>query len=161
VPFAALTHLFCWDNRAPVAEIERLVMDSTASNEECQFLQGPGDSTFAIEYRAYVPDERFQYSHGIGWIRGEPLGHERRRRHAGDTGEPGQRRRAPAPPINAAATFALMLARPDLDPPQVLERCSFAVTLTTYAKTTNGSNLGYSSYDQEVAAFALQIVPAA
>jgi hypothetical protein len=70
VPFAALTHLFCWDNRAPVAEIERLVMNSTASNEECQFLQGPGDSTFAIEYRAYVAEERFQYGHGISWIRG-------------------------------------------------------------------------------------------
>ena len=27
VPFAALTHLFCWDNRPPVADITRLVMN--------------------------------------------------------------------------------------------------------------------------------------
>jgi hypothetical protein len=161
VPFAALTHLFCWDNRAPVAEIERLVMDSTASNEECQFLQGPGDSTFAIEYRAYVPDERFQYSHGIGWIRG--LNHSATNGGEGTLATPASPANVgepPAPPINSGSNaFSLMLARPDLDPPQVLERCSFAVTLTTYAKTTNGSNLGYSHYGQEIAAFALEIEP--
>jgi len=161
VPFAALTHLFCWDNRAPVAEIERLVMNSSASNEECQFLQGPGDSTFAIEYRAYVPDDRFQYSHGIGWIRG--LNHSATNGGEGTLATPASPTNVgepPAPPINSGSNaFSLMLARPDLEPPQVLERCSFAVTLTTYAKTTNGSNLGYSAYDQETAAFALEIEP--
>ena len=50
VPYAALTHLFCWDNRPPVADITQLVKDGIASLEECQFLQGPGSSTFAIEY---------------------------------------------------------------------------------------------------------------
>jgi len=159
VPFAALTHLFCWDNRAPVADIERLVMNSTASNEECQFLQGPGDSTFAIEYRAYVAEERFQYGHGISWIRG--LNHS-----ASNGGEgvlatplsPANVGKPPSPPVNSGSNaFSLMLARPDLVPPEVLQRCSFAVTLTTYAKTTNGSNLGYSWYDQETAAFALEI----
>ena len=159
VPFAALTHLFCWDNRAPVANIERLVMNSTASNEECQFLQGPGDSTFAIEYRAYVAEERFQYGHGISWIRG--LNHTSTNGGEGVLAtplSPANVGKPPALPVNSGSnTFSLMLARPDLDPPQVLERCSFAVTLTTYAKTTNGSNLGYSYYGQETAAFALEI----
>jgi hypothetical protein len=38
----------------------------------------------------------------------------------------------------------------------VLQRCSFAVTLTTYAKTTNGENFNYPQA-QETAAFALAI----
>src|SRR6185295_9337515 len=159
VPFAALTHLFCWDNRAPVADITRLVMNGTASDEECQFLQGPGDSTFAIEYRAYVPDERFQYAHGIGWLRG--LNHSPSNGGEGTLAtplSPSNVGKPPAAAINSGSdTFTHMLSRPDLDPPAVLERCSFAVTLTTYAKTTDGSNLGYSRYDQETAAFALEI----
>ena len=38
VPFAALTHLFCWDNRGPEADITRLVKDVAASVADCQFL---------------------------------------------------------------------------------------------------------------------------
>lgn len=166
VPFAALTHLFCWDNRPPVANIERLVMDSTASNEKCQFLEGTGNSQFAIEYRAYVAEQRFQFGHGIGWLRG--LNHSADNGGEGtlttplsptNVGEP------PAAAVNSGSnSFELMLT--EIDPPypstpmntrRVLQRCSFAVTLTTYAKTTNGANLGYYHYDQETAAFALAI----
>ena len=67
----------------------------------------------------------------------------------------------PALPVDSGSnTFALMLdAAGSRSAGQVLERCSFAVTLTTYAKTTNGSNLSYSYYGQETAAFALEIEP--
>ena len=71
----------------------------------------------------------------------------------------------PAAAVNSGSnSFELMLT--EIDPPypatpmntrRVLQRCSFAVTLTTYAKTTNGANLGYYHYDQETAAFALAI----
>jgi hypothetical protein len=159
VPFAALTHLFCWDNRAPVADITRLVMNGNASDEECQFLHGPGSSTFAIEYRAYVPDERFQYAHDISWVRG--LNATAANGGVGTLATPLSPTNAGKPPalaVNSGSnTFEQMLTRLDApNPPVVLERCSFAVTLTTYAKTTNGENLGYP-YAQEPAAFALAI----
>lgn len=162
VPFGALTHLLCWDNRPPVADITRLVKGAVPSNEECQFLQGPGDTNFAIEYRAYVPDARFQHSHGISWLRGlnasaanGGLGTLPTPLSPTNVGEP------PAVPVvSGGNTFAQMLTRLDPpNPPAVLPRCSFAVTLTTYAKTTNGENMSFP-YAQETAAFALAIGPA-
>ncbi len=164
VPWAALTHLFCWDNRPPVADITQLVMDGMASLEDCQFLQGPDKSTFAIEYRAYVPDQRFQYSHGVGWLRGlnasvanGGLGTLPTPLSPSNVGVP------PAAAVNSGSnTFALMLTRHNLPPmlpaTEVLPRCSFAVTLTTFAKTTNGESFHYP-HAQETAAFALQIGP--
>lgn len=159
VPFAALTHLFCWDNRLPVADITRLVMNGVASDEECQFMSGSGNSTFAIEYRAYVPDQRFQYSHGIGWLRG--LNASAANGGVGTLQTPLSPANVGKPPtlpvISGSNTFEHMLTRLDPpNPPTVLNRCSFAVTLTTYAKTTNGEDLSYP-YGQETAAFALSI----
>ena len=159
VPHAALTHLFCWDNRAPVADITQLVRNGVASSDECQFLQASPNSTFALEYRAYVPDERFQFSHGIGWVRGlnasaanGGVGSLPTPLSPGNVGKP-----PAAPVISGSNTFELMLTRLDApNPPTVLQRCSFAVTLTTFAKTTNGENLNYP-HTQETAAFALSI----
>lgn len=159
VPHAALTHLFCWDNRRPVADITQLVMNGTPSAEECQFLEGPPASTFAIEYRAYVPDERFQQDHTIGWVRG--LNHSVANGGEGTLATPLSPANAGEPPAlpvqSGSNSFALMLTR--LNPPDdpvVLERCSFAVTLTTRSKTTNGEYFGYPEAS-ETAAFALAI----
>jgi hypothetical protein len=159
VPFAALTHLFCWDNRAPEADITRLVENGMASDEECQFLAEPGTSTFGVEYRAYVPDERFQYRHEISWIRG--LNGSAANGGVGSLPtplSPTNVGKPPDPPENSGTnTFQLMLTRINpVPPPTVLERCSFAVTLTTQAKTTDGASFSYP-YDTETAAFALQI----
>jgi hypothetical protein len=159
VPYAALTHLFCWDNRPPKADITRLVMDGDESNEECQFLEGPEGSTFAVEYSAFVPDPRFQYGHSIGWLRGlngtvanGGIGTLPTPLSPTNAGQP------PALPVDSGSnTFELMLTRLDApNPPVVLQRCSFAVTLTTLVKTTNGEYLGYPQA-QETAAFALAI----
>ena len=164
VPYAALTHLFCWDNRLPVANIERLVEDGIASAEECQFLEQPAESTFGVEYRAYVPDERFQLQHAISWVRGlngSPanggVGTLATPASPSNVGEP------PDLPINSGTnTFEHMLTRIDAPGPPpvttVLERCAFAVTLTTWSKTTDGENFGYP-HASETAAFALQIEP--
>ena len=157
VPFAALTHLFCWDNRAPRADITRLVKDGVASNEECQFLLGTNGSTFGIEYRAYVPDERFQQDHSIGWVRG--LNGSAANGGAGslstlspaNTGEP-----PAASGFSGTNTFETMLTRVDQGVPTVLPRCAFAVTLTTRSKTIVSGSLGFP-FAQETAAFALEI----
>ena len=160
VPFAALTHLFCWDNRPPVADITRLVKNGAASDEECQFLAGPGTANFAIEYRAYVAQERFQHSHGIGWLRG--LNGSAANGGAGTLGtiSPANVGKPPAAAgTSGSNSFATMLTR--LDPPNpsvVLPRCAFAVTLTTFAKTTNGGDYTYP-HVSETAAFALAIEP--
>ncbi|HSU99631.1 MAG TPA: hypothetical protein VLI91_05955 [Roseiarcus sp.] len=159
VPFAALTHLFCWDNRPPVADITRLVMNGAASDEECQFLEGPATSQFAVEYRAYVADQRFQEGHSIGWLRG--LNASAANGGVGSLPTPLSPDNVGKPPALPATsgsnTFELMLTRLDApNPPVVLPRCSFAVTLTTYAKTTNGENFSYP-FGQETAAFALAI----
>ncbi|NOT87475.1 MAG: hypothetical protein HOP03_04760 [Lysobacter sp.] len=159
VPFAALTHLFCWDNRPPVADILQLKINNITSNEECQFWHGPGDSTFAIEYSAYVPDERFQYAHDIAWLRG--LNASAANGGIGALPTPLSPANAGKPPslpaISGSNTFEQMLTRLDApNPPTVLSRCAFAVTLTTYAKTTNGEDLSYP-YAPETAAFALAI----
>jgi hypothetical protein len=160
VPFAALTHLVCWDNREPVADITRLVFNNVASDAECQFLVGDGNATFGVEYRAYVPDQRFQNAHGIEWIRG--LNASVTNGGVGSLGtfSPSNVGKPLDPPVNSGTnTFELMLTRLDPPaPPTVLEKCSFAVTLTTYAKTTDGASFSYP-YNSETAAFALEKAP--
>jgi hypothetical protein len=158
VPFAALTHLFCWDNRVPVADITGLV-STVASDEECQFLVGTPASTFGIEYRAYVPDERFQENHSIGWVRG--LNGSAGNGGAGSLATPSPMNvgQPPALPANSGTnTFQQMLTR--IDPATglvtVLDKCAFAVTLTTSSKTTNGESFAYPQ-NHETAAFALEI----
>ncbi|MCI0606652.1 hypothetical protein L0156_27015 [bacterium] len=160
VPFGALTHLFLWDNRPPVSDITRLVKSGVPSAEECQFLEGNKNATFGIEYRSYAPDQRCLYDQDINWLRGLN----------GSSANGGVGTLAtPAPPVNVGQpmagpglsgtnTFELMLTR--LDPPNqptVLDKCSFAVTLTTWSKTTDGQTHYPYPYTQETAAFALEI----
>lgn len=160
VPYAALTHLVCWDNRAPRADITRLVKDGVASNEECQFLVGTNGSTFGIEYRAFVPDERFQQSHTIGWVRG--LNGSAANGGVGSlsTASPANVGEPPAlPAMSGTNTFQTMLTRLDplgVDPPVVLERCAFAVTLTTRSKTIVSGSLSFP-HVQETAAVAIAV----
>jgi hypothetical protein len=162
VPFGALTHLFLWDNRPPVSDITRLVKSGVPSSEECQFLEGAADATFAVEYRSYLPDPRCLFDQSIGWVRG--LNGSAANGGAGSLGTPtppvnvGQ---PPAGPANSgSSTFEQMLTRLDPpNPPAVLAKCSFAATLVTWSKTTNGENFGYP-HSSETAAFALEITPA-
>jgi hypothetical protein len=74
------------------------------------------------------------------------------------TSSPSNVGKPPALPVNSGTnTFALMLTRINPDASTtLLEKCSFAVTLTTYAKTTNGASFSYP-YKSEAAAFALEI----
>ncbi len=162
VPFAALTHLFCWDNRVPRADITRLVIGGTASDEECQFGVGAANSTLGIEYRAFVPDQRFQQDHSIRWVRG--LNGSAANGGVGglSTASPANVGEPPALPQNSGTnTFETMLTRLDdtapFGDPTVLTRCAFSLTLTTRSKTIDSGSLNYP-HAQETAAFALEIV---
>jgi len=164
VPFAALTHLFCWDNRVPRADITRLVIGGTASDEECQFGVGPANSTMGIEYRAFVPDERFQYEHSITWVRGLNGSAANGGTGSMSTASPLNVGEPPALPQNSGTnTFETMLTRldddgvPPVEAPTVLTRCAFSLTLTTRSKTIDSGSLSHP-YAQETAAFALQII---
>lgn len=152
VPFAALTHMFWWDNQALEATINWLNKDGLVFSEECLFLQGTAASTFGIGYRAYHPNAMFQLHHGISWQRG--LGFA-----AGATGtllasSPFNVGQPPAAPGNSPTnTFAQML-RTDLDPTRT--KCAFTVFLGISSKTTDGDYLGNGSLTRS-AAFAIEI----
>jgi hypothetical protein len=152
VPFAALTHMFWWDNQPLQASINWLNKDGLVFSEECLFLLGTAASTFGIGYRAYHPNEMFQLSHGISWQRG--LGSA-----AGATGtllaaSPFNVGQPPAAPGNSPTnTFAQML-RTDLDPTR--KKCAFTVFLGISSKTTDGDSLGNGSITRS-AAYALEI----
>ena len=157
VPYAALTHMFWWDNQALVAQINYLNKDGLVYSEECLFLLGTASSTFGIGYRAYHPDVLFQLAHSISWQRGVPPVPL----HVPDdstgsllvsasdnVGQP------PALPGNSPTnTFAQML-RTDLVPDR--KKCAFTVFLGISSKTTDGEYLGNYGITR-TAAFAIEI----
>jgi hypothetical protein len=64
-----------------------------------------------------------------------------------------------APALSGTNTFQTMLTRLDpleVDPPVVLQRCAFAVTLTTRSKTIVSGSLSFP-LAQETAAVAIAI----
>jgi hypothetical protein len=143
VPFAALTHMFWWDNRPSTGHIYDLRLNGVENSEECQFLVGTPSSTFSSGYRAYHPNELFLLNYSLWWRRG--LG--------GPSGTLiASSDNAGAPPaalaVSPAATFATMLGTHN--------RCSFSLNLHVNVKTTNGSGIltGLDADDQ--AAFALE-----
>ena len=143
VPFAALTHMFWWDNREAIAEIDDLRMNGAPSAEQCQFLEGPGGSTFSVGYRAYHPEPMFLLNHSLWWRRG--LG--------GPTGylvNASPFNVGPAMGVSPTETFANMLGSE--------AKCSFSLNLYVNVKTFNGFGTldGYDDWDY--AAFALEIV---
>jgi len=152
VPFAALTHLFWWDNRPLVAEIVNLNKDGLLFNAECLFFQGTASSTFGIGYRAYHQNEMFQLNHSISWRRG--LGSA-----AGSTGNllaSSSVNVGKPPPMTGNSptnTFAEML-RIDLNPNR--KKCAFTVFLLISAKTFDGE-VTVTPNVQDTAAFAIEI----
>ncbi|HEV2828805.1 MAG TPA: hypothetical protein VGW76_14500 [Pyrinomonadaceae bacterium] len=152
VPFAALTHMFWWDNSDLFAQIVNLIKDGLIFNSECLFLGGAPTSTLGIGYRAYHPNEMFQLSHSISWQRG--LGSA-----AGATGtllgssSANVGKPPDGPGTSPTNTFAEML-RTDLEPTR--KKCAFTVFLTIYSKTTDGDSLGNGGITR-TAAFAIDI----
>ncbi len=146
VPFAALTHMFWWDNRHAHANIVDLRKDNVPSNAQCQFILGTDNSQFSIGYRAYHDQPMFLLDHRIWWKRG--LG--------GSTGiltspnpnhnnvgvPPG------GPHQSGSDTFSHML--------NGFSKCSFTVNLHSNVKTFNGIGTLDSLDGWDSAAFALE-----
>lgn len=153
VPFAALTHMMWWDNRAAVADIVDIRLNGSPSSDQCQFLEGGAGATVQIGYRAYHPQPgspSFLHNHslvitrglnGPSWQVANPGGAE--------VGEP------PAP-VHASVSKTLG----DLlgDEPAGHQKCAFAVRLSAHVKTTNGSGTLTDLNRSETAAFAAEIV---
>jgi hypothetical protein len=152
VPFAALTHMFWWDNRPVFVHIDDLRMNGLVFNDECLFLEGLPGSTFGIGYTAYHENEMFQLNHTIWWKRGLSGG-------SGfllDTSaiESTQNIGLPPPPgASPTATFATML---DIADDPLRTKCAFTVFLDIAGKMTDGDDLGFPTA-HDTAAFALEI----
>lgn len=156
VPYAALTHLFWWDNRVLTTKIEDLRKNGVPSSEECQFLQKPAtatDALFSTGFRAYhqqhgtsVPD--FLMSWKLKWKRG--LG------GAQDTLDSGVDSVGfgANPEISAAEQFSTMLNL-GLPAGQTNAKCTFSLMLFAAAKTWNGSDYVEPNALKDVASFAL------
>lgn len=143
VPYAALTHMFWWDNSASTAHIEDLRLDGVASTAECQFLVGTASSTFSSGYRAYHPNEMFLLNYTLWWRRGLGGPSGTLITSADNAGKP-----PAAVAVSPPVTFGSMLGPYD--------RCSFSLNLHVNVKTTNGSGiLTYLDADDQ-AAFALE-----
>jgi hypothetical protein len=149
VPFAALTHMFWWDNREATARIIDLRVNNVPNTAECQFLTGAAGTTFSIGYRAYHPNPLVLLDHRIWWRRGlgGPSGiltnpHP----NPENVGVP------PALPhpsgTNSFGTMLAGLATP---------KCSFTVNLHVNVKTFNGIGTLNGLDDWDQAAFALEI----
>jgi hypothetical protein len=140
VPFAALTHMFWWDNRRAEADIIDLRHNGAPSMLQCQFLEGPGTDTFSVGYVAYHPEPMFLLNHSLWWQRGlgGPTGYLVN--HSPNNVGPGLG-------VSPTATFAAMLG------PE--QKCSFSLHLYANVKTTNGFGTLDALDDWETAAFAL------
>ncbi len=145
VPFAALTHMFWWDNRRAECQIVDLRKDHIPSTEECQFIDGVGSSLFSVGYRAYHPNPMFQLNHSMNWHRG--LGGTWGTIIAADPNNEGQ---PPAPPVDSpTTTFSTMLGSHI--------RCAFTVNLGIAVKTWNGGGRLYTLDDSDQASFVLEV----
>ncbi len=146
VPFAALTHMFWWDNRQAHANIVQLIAGSSPSNAQCQFISGTDTTQFRIGYRAYHDQPMFLLDHRVWWKRG--LG--------GSTGiltvpnpNPNNVGIPPGPTHQSGSnTFATML--------NGFSKCSFTVNLYVNVKTFNGIGTLDSLDGWDYAAFALE-----
>ena len=157
VPFAALTHLFWWDNRKAKAEIVDLRVAGSPSTAECQFLTASGATGFSIGYRAYHPEPMFLLDHRAWTRRG--LGGPVRYLTVLD----------PAPDANPNVS-PRNVGVPPAGPQQGLERrfddlldgvpdgkCSFSANLHVNVKTFNGIGTLNSLDAWDQAAFALEL----
>lgn len=153
VPFGDCAHIF-WVNNTPVAgDIIDLRKDHVPSSDECQFMSGPGNTTFSVGFSAYHVDgvttgggvgdtNSFMRGYGLTWQRGlnGPVG----------TLETGTSDRGEPPSIAESNTldFASMLG--------VHRRCTFSVHLHVGGKHQNGGSFIYSYDYHETASFALE-----
>jgi hypothetical protein len=152
VPFAGLTHMMWWDNRKAVADIVDIRLNTVASSDECQFLEGGPLATVEIGYRAYHPQPgtpSFLHFHSLVITRGlNGPSWQVANLPGAEVGEGGP------PQASVAKTLADLLG----DEPPGQQKCAFAVNLQSHVKTTNGAGTLTNLNAGETAAFAAEIV---
>ena len=139
VPFAGLTHMFWWDNRDCVADVLSLLNSGLSSSDECQFMSGTENSSFAAEIDAYHPHDWFLLSWRLRWWRGlnGPVS-------LLDSGV------VNADPVtSASATFGAMLGSH--------EKCTFSLDLQVDTKAFNGFSTLHHLDAYDIASFALDV----
>jgi hypothetical protein len=153
VPFAALTHMFWWDNRPAAADIVDIRLDGDISSDQCQFLEGGPGANVRIGYRAFHPQPgtpSFLHNHSLVITRGL-------NGPSWQVANPPQAEVGEGGPPHTSVPRSL----DDLlgDEPSGQQRCAFAVNLRAHVKTTNGAGT-LSNLDRgETAAFAAAITP--
>lgn len=157
VPFAALTHLFWWDNRPLTTLIEDLRMNNNSSSEECQFLQKPtadADADFSCGFRAYHPQHTsnvdFLFSWQLRWKRG--LGGAQSTLDSGVESEGF----GTDPKQSDDELFSIMLNQ-GLPAGETNTKCTFSLLLFAGAKTWNGTRYLHPNSLRDVASFALDV----
>ncbi len=156
VPFAGLTHMLWWDNRAGTGDIEGVqVAGSQVPVGTCLFLAGPGSAALHVRHRAYHPQEMFLLSYALTCYRGlEGAVHNPPTIVNGQLPVADASANAGMPPAAAALTtgvpFSALLGSHT--------KCSFAVNLTMSLKTTNGAGFLHQGGLRDTVAFALEIV---
>jgi len=162
VPYAALTHLFWFDNRPVYGKIEDLDVNGVASSSECQFLSGPGSSQFQVGFRAFhvvmgdpspdpIPPRTFMNNYSLTWTEGlgGPSG---TLDSGGDVNQPATMFSGPNVKT-PAVSFASLLG-----PPPAPQACAFTVNLGVICKHTDGSSHIYAYDLYTEASFAISIV---
>lgn len=162
VPFGDCAHVFWLNNRPVAGRIVDLRKDGMASSDECQFMSGPGTTTFSVGFRAYHLDgvttgggpsdtDSFMASYALTWQRGLNGPSGTIETGTADKGEAG------AVPSAATAFATLLGAFPPTWGAQ--QRCTFSVHLHVDAKHHNGGSF-IDAYDyRETASFALELKP--
>ncbi len=161
VPFADCAHVF-WVNNTPVSgDIADLRKNGVPSTDECQFMSGPGTTTFSAGFRAYHVNgvttgggagdtDSFMAGYALTWQRGlnGPSG-------TIETGTADKGELAIAQ--SNTLTFATLLGA--FPPTHAAHtRCSFSVHLHVDAKHHNGGAF-IDAYDyDETASFALELI---
>jgi hypothetical protein len=147
VPYSALTHLLWWDNRAAVAAIEAIRLNSAPSSAMCQFLEGPAGSTVSFDIRAYHPNAGsplFLLDHGLSVVKGlSGPGTTFIGNAFGEVGEP------PSAAFTSPTKTLGDLLGTDV-------KCAFAVNLSARVKTTNGAGRLIGLDRHVTAAFAAE-----
>ena len=162
VPFGDCAHIF-WVNNTPVeGDIVDLRKNGTPSTDECQFMSGPGSTTFSVGFEAYHANgvttgggagdtNSFMRRYTISWQRGLNGPSGTLETGTADKGELGTAQ-------SSSLSFSTLLGGfGPIWPAHT--RCSFSVHLHVDAKHHNGGSF-IDAYDyRETASFALEITP--
>lgn len=138
VDYAALSHLFWWDNRTTDAAILGINKGNEAFNDECLFLEGPRNTNVSVDYRAEHDDPRFLYWHDVRWKRGLFTAWQDWVADNPASVDPG---------TTPNRTYDQLL--------QTEDKCAFSVEVRTRAKITHGGGRVNNYDDRDNGAFAI------